>query len=745
VNTGIRGISIIMILSSLFAATSAAEVYEVEFSTYVGGNGYEHIRDICADKQGNVYITGGTTSPDYPTTPGAYQRTHGGMFDIFVTKFSPTGNIVWSTLVGGKDYDRAYAIEVDDQGYVYVGGRGGRDAPITSGVVQETFKGQWAGGPCKSDMNAYIFKLSPDGSRLIWATYFGTGQKGAVVKLSADFTRLLYSAYMNGSKRDDLRASFLGEDGNWYVGGESGSVDWPIKDAFQESFAGQGDCIVARLKPAIAETMEKNTKYEVAFSTYLGGSRGEDTARAVAVDREGYIYVTGGTQSPDFPVTDGALDTTFATGGTSLGSRGAMNVFVTKLDPSGSIVWSTYLGGPNYDRAYSVRVDEAGNVYIAGRAGDGFPTTPGVIQEKFAGDSNPPGAYGKQDGFITKLSPDGSEILWSTYFGDSGGSIIRDIDIDDNRNVYITLMGVSVPSQYITSGAFQTELSGGRDNVIAKLSSDGSHVIWASYLGGSRNDIVPSIRVDADGYVYVDGSTTSADFPVTENAYQTVQAGSEDAFVAKFRPDGSGLEYATFLGGSQSDGAAGKHGLAIDKMGHVYVVGFTSSSDFPTTAGAFQTRYAGGMKGNWEQTGDRFIAKISPNGNRLLASTFVGGDQRDGGEGIAVDDQGRVYLSSFTYSNDFPVNDDAMQRENAELPDGVAFILSADFSYAELSTYMGGSGNDNFRACAVGTDGSFVIVGSTNSRDWPVRNAMQPTFGGGNDDVIVVRFSPKNP
>jgi hypothetical protein len=168
---------VFMILSLLASVTRAAESYEVGFSTYVGGSGYEHIRDICADKQGNVYITGGTTSSDYPTTPGAYQQTHGGMFDIFVTKFSSTGDIIWSTLVGGKDYDRAYAIEVDDQGYVYVGGRGGRDAPITPGVVQETFKGQWAGGPYKSDMNACIFKLSPDGSKLIWATYFGTGEK----------------------------------------------------------------------------------------------------------------------------------------------------------------------------------------------------------------------------------------------------------------------------------------------------------------------------------------------------------------------------------------------------------------------------------------------------------------------------------------------------------------------------------------------------------------------------------------
>jgi len=137
---------------------------------------------------------------------------------------------------------------------------------------------------------------------------------------------------------------------------------------------------------------------------------------------------------------------------------------------------------------------------------------------------------------------------------------------------------------------------------------------------------------------------------------------------------------------------AGKHGLDVDAHGNVYVVGFTSSTDFPTTAGALQAAYAGGRTGTWEQTGDRFIAKLSPDGKRLLASTYLGGNARDGGEGIAVDRHGQVYVSGFTFSTNFPVSANAMQARCAGVPDGTLFVLSADFSRAVLSSYLGGRG-----------------------------------------------------
>jgi hypothetical protein len=178
----------------------------------------------------------------------------------------------------------------------------------------------------------------------------------------------------------------------------------------------------------------QQARLALEFATYLGGSGGENF-RDVVVDANSNIYVTGGTSSSDFPTTPGAYDRTFATGGSDLGSAGPMDVFVSKFSPSGQLVWSTYLGGPNYDRAYAIEVDAQGHVYLAGRAGPGFPTSPGVLQPNFAGDSGPAGAYGKQDGFVAKLSPDGSQLLWATYFGEAGGGFIRDLDIDSARRV----------------------------------------------------------------------------------------------------------------------------------------------------------------------------------------------------------------------------------------------------------------------------------------------------------------------
>ncbi|KPK84985.1 MAG: hypothetical protein AMJ81_04425 [Phycisphaerae bacterium SM23_33] len=482
--------------------------------------------------------------------------------------------------------------------------------------------------------------------------------------------------------------------------------------------------------------------FKLAFSTYLSGSGRANGPRAVAVDAKGNIYVSGGTSSPDFPTTPGAHSRKFDGSGKSAGNSGPFDAYVTKLTPDGRMVWSTLVGGPNHDRTYSIRVDRQGCVYIAGRAGEGFPTTKGVLQEKFAGDNRPAVGYGPQDGFITKLSADGSRVLWSTYLGSGDASIIRDMIIDGEGNAYVAMIGVTADSPYVTPGAFQATRPGAPDGLVGKISSDGRRVVWASYLGGSGREGAVSIRLDSKGHVIVSGSTTSKDFPVTDGAYQRTLRGPLDAYVAKFAPDGSRLVYATYLGGSKEDGGAGKHGLEVDADGNAYVVGFTSSSDFPTTAGALQATYAGGQTGTWEQTGDRFIAKLSPDGRRLLAATYLGGDARDGGEGIAVDRHGQVYLSGFTYSTDFPVAAGAPQARRAGKTDGTATVLSADFTRLVLSSHFGGRGEENFRAIAMCPDGGFVIVGETSSADWPVLNALQPRSRGGGNDAVVLKFVP---
>lgn len=340
--------------------------------------------------------------------------------------------------------------------------------------------------------------------------------------------------------------------------------------------------------------------YQLQFSTYLGGSGGENF-RDVAVDAEGNIYVTGGTSSTDFPTTIGAYDRAFATGGSDLGTAGPMDVFVTKFSTSGQLVWSTYLGGPDYDRAYAIEVDLDGHVYLAGRAGPGFPTTPGTIQPSFGGDvvSGASSAYGKQDGFVTKIAPDGSQLIWSTYFGDNGAGLIRDADIDSSGNVYVVSPGNPHANHpHVTNGAYDTTYNGADDVVVAKISADGARVIWGTYLGGSANDGGgPSIRVDPEtGQVVVVGNTSSANFP-TPNGYDTIYNGTTavtvDAFLAKFTADGSNLVFATYLGGSSEEGT-GTHNLAIGAEGEVFAAHWTKSTDIPILKGGFSTAHSGG-------------------------------------------------------------------------------------------------------------------------------------------------------
>ena len=419
--------------------------------------------------------------------------------------------------------------------------------------------------------------------------------------------------------------------------------------------------------------------------------------------------------------TPGAYDTEFGEPGTpQVGSWGPMDVFVSKFDPSGTLLWSTYLGGPSYDRAYAVEIADNGDVIVAGRAGPDFPTTPGALQETFAGDNtyDVNSGYGPQDGFVSRISADGNELVWSTYFGADGPGFVRDIDIDASGRILVGLAHVKGDFGFSpqTTGPRGT-LSGSEDAYYGKLSSDGSSLLFGTYIGGSNSVTVdggnPSIRADGDA-VYFVMFTDSTDVDcITPGAYQSANAGQMDMLLLRFE-DNDELSYCTYYGGSNNEGME-THCLAVDDDGNAYISGGTGSTDLPTTVGAAQTDLL------HTDGGDGFVAKFSRTGS-LIAATYVGMPSAVNDifgmniEGLAITPSGDVVGSG----SDRPYN--------TSIRHAVITRLSGDLSEILYVNTYGGSGRDELRGVDVNANGDVAYAGHTTSTDWPTVSAHDSTY-----------------
>lgn len=500
-------------------------------------------------------------------------------------------------------------------------------------------------------------------------------------------------------------------------------------------------CLVGALAlTVLAARPQAAPPLSLAFSTYFGGSD-LDHIRDVAFDAQGNIYVAGGSSSPDYPTTPGAYDRTH---------NGSIDVVVTKLDPTGrTVIWSTYVGGPSLDRAYAIEVDSQGYVYVAGRAGDQFPTTAGAVQTAFRG-GPPGGPYPSQDKFFLKLQPDGSGLVYSSYFGafDDPSHPIRDIAIDGAGNVFLatstTTGNYAPPVLSAFQNGFDSTHAGMRDGVVAKVNSAGSQVLWATYVGGSGTEWgEASIRTDASGNAYYLTNTDSTNIPTTAGAYDRSFNGVWDFYVTKISAGGA-LVWGTYLGGSGMEHVE-THELAVDGAGNVIVASCTTSTDYPVTPGAYDTLYNGsggsGTGANSNYPGDVVVTKIAANGAQLVASTYLGGRFGEAGEGVAVDPQGRVYVTGGTYSDNFPTTAGAFRTGPAGGLDGFLVMLSADLKTLLYSTYIGSSGHEALRCAAVDGNGNVATGDGTGSAGWPVLNAIQPTLRGPGDGTLA-KFSP---
>jgi photosystem II stability/assembly factor-like uncharacterized protein len=395
----------------------------------------------------------------------------------------------------------------------------------------------------------------------------------------------------------------------------------------------------------------------LVYSTLIGGS-GNDSGASVAVDSAGNVYVTGKTDSTTFPITSNAFQGAKRTNGSDT------DVFVTKLNSSGTgVLYSTYIGGSVEDLSHSIAVDSTGAAYLTGmtRSHD-FPTTPGTVQPQGDG----------ENAFVLKLNSDGS-VAYSTFLGlslsqggETGITEGMGIAIDSLGNAYVT--GLTSSSVFQTTpGAYQTRYGGSSgDAFITKLNPSGTALVYSTYLGGNGYEFATAIALDSGGNAYVTGFTGYSDttFPRTEGAFQTAfGGGASDAFVTKLNSTGTALVYSTLLGGEFKGNSSGNdlgYAIAVDSAGNAYVTGATTSRDFPTTAGAFQTDFGGGLFG-----GDAFVTKINPKGTALVYSTFLGGTEADIGYGIALDSAGNAYVTGATQSSNYPTAGPLQQKHSS--------------------------------------------------------------------------------
>jgi hypothetical protein len=455
------------------------------------------------------------------------------------------------------------------------------------------------------------------------------------------------------------------------------------------------------------------------------GSRSDgysEIVRDVAVDSSGAVYVTGGTRSPDLPGVDPSRSH----------HVGGDDAFVAKLDPSGSVVFSTYLGGTNADRAYAIALDGTGNIYITGvtyfaATGDEFPTTANAAQR----------TQGLETVFITKLDANGG-IIYSTLLGGRGDQTGWGIAVDLDGNAYVA--GETNSVDFPIQTPYQANLAGSpsqgfyqseeEDAFLTKVSSDGSQFIYSTYVGGSGVDRASGVAVGSDGTAYLTGFTESTDFPIN-GAMQGTLRGERDAFVTRVNSDGTGLEYSTYLGGSRVDvGAA----ITVDPAGASWVTGSTESDDFPVE-NAFQARRSGTDRPE-ERFRDAFLVSLSPAGSSLKYGTYLGGRLRDAGVALALDRAGNVYLTGQTFSIDFPaVGSDPPADERF----GDGFLVKVDSQSRRVlfSMSFGGRLADDPFSIAVGETGTTYIGGATASPDLPLANNGRR----GVDDGFVAKFA----
>ncbi len=446
------------------------------YSTYIGGNLEDRGTSIVLDTLMNAYIAGYTSSPNYNITPGAFQNNYTGQTDVLVSKLNASGSsLIFSTFIGGSNNDFGQSIAIGQLGEIYItGDTRSINYPITPGAFQSINGG-----------NADIF----------------------VTKLSATGSSLIYSTFLGDFGTDGGTYIVLDMLGNAYVTGFTGGKLDITPGAFQINCAGGFDAFVTKLN---------SSGTALIYSTYIGGNN-SDFALSLAIDFSENIYITGETKSSNYPITQGAIQT-------SLG--GKTDAFVTKLNSTGTaVIYSTFLGGLDNDFSRAIAVDSVGSAFVTGRTHSiDFDVTADAFQTVF---------LGVADGFVAKLNATGTNLLYSTYIGGSAEDDCFDIEIDGLGQA-IVAGGTSSIDYYTSPGAFQISNAGTGDVFVSKLNASGTSMIYSTFIGGLNYDLCLSASLDNSNYLYITGLTEGANFPTSGGAYQNFFAGGyHDIFVSK--------------------------------------------------------------------------------------------------------------------------------------------------------------------------------------------------------------------
>ncbi len=420
---------------------------------------------------------------------------------------------------------------------------------------------------------------------------------------------LNFSTLVGGPGFDTIQALATDASGNLYVTGSSSS----------ETLTGGPGPVRSRQDAFVAKLSNAGT---LVYAVFVGGS-GNDSGQGIAVDSQGNAYVTGVTASTNFPATSGVLSTHLT---------GPQNAFVFKVNPRGSLQYSTYLGGGGADSALAIAVDASTAVYVAGSTtSTGFPVTPGAVQVAYGG--------GLSDCFVSKLNATATALVYSTFLGGSAFDSCSGIAIDTADNAYVT--GTTYSLNYPTEAPLRNALGGTATAFVSEINSAGSALAYSTFLGGTTLDKGDAIAVDAAGAAYVAGTTASADFPTTSQAFQTSLNGLYNAFVSKISPGGGSLVYSTLIGGSSTDSATS---IALDQLGRAVIGGFTTSTNFPVFK-AIQTAFAGSF--------DAFAAVLNPQGTGLVFSSYFGGSGDDRAYAAGAIPAAQLYLTGTTSSSNF--------------------------------------------------------------------------------------------